>query len=422
MEIIKSLADKLNISREHQLIAVLLFTMALFVTVVVLTFTNSGDQLATTDQTGQQIEGSRSNQPQISATTLLAGPTTQNLDNSTHSGHNHSGDVNNANLEPFRNDNPAFSRFTNVPSNQLSISALTVSGPSDNGPGPGGEAQFRARCHFSHLAYDDPIVHPGQPGASHLHMFYGNTGVDGNTTDESLVNSGGGSCQGFELNRTGYWMPALLDGDNNVRVPDNIDMYYKTRNADQVVKYPQGLKMIAGAPNSRSLGWQCSDGTGGSYPAQQIPDNCPNSRLKMSVIFPDCWDGRLDSDDHMSHLYATAGTGSEQCPASHPQRLVEFSINVYWSVGGEDLRSWKISSDEEMGGSRGSSLHADWYGGWNETVQDTWFNNCIKSVKGCSLGQTGTPQQLALRGPGESYPNGVGDGNYSGPKIIDIGL
>src|ERR1700750_1200182 len=34
---------------------------------------------------------------------------------------------------------------------------------------------FVGSCTFSHMAMDDPIVYPRQPGASHDHSFVGNT-------------------------------------------------------------------------------------------------------------------------------------------------------------------------------------------------------------------------------------------------------
>jgi hypothetical protein len=36
---------------------------------------------------------------------------------------------------------------------------------------------FRIICKPSHMAADDPIVYPDQPGRSHLHTFFGNTGA-----------------------------------------------------------------------------------------------------------------------------------------------------------------------------------------------------------------------------------------------------
>src|SRR5262249_1068020 len=49
---------------------------------------------------------------------------------------------------------------------------------------------FVVECPFSHRLADDPIVDPGQPGASHLHDFFGNIGVDASSTYASLRSTG----------------------------------------------------------------------------------------------------------------------------------------------------------------------------------------------------------------------------------------
>ena len=148
-------------------------------------------------------------------------------DDSGHGGgEHHSGD--NAGLGALRNRNPLFDRYASVPSAGLDLDALTEpTSVPDNGTV--GDGQFRMACQYSHFAYDDPIVFPGQPGASHLHLFFGNTEADAHTTASSLLDRGGGSCNGFELNRSAYWTPALLDGRGNAVVPEQIILYYKTK-------------------------------------------------------------------------------------------------------------------------------------------------------------------------------------------------
>ena len=137
-------------------------------------------------------------------------------------------------------------------SDDLNLSVLTEPAlVRDNGTV--GDGQFRAACQYSHFAYDDPIVYPNQPGRSHLHMVFGNTGVTAATTTASLVNSGGGTCNGFELNRSGYWTPALLDGRGNAVVPEMIILYYKTKQPHRVQRMPQGLKMVVGNANAESF-------------------------------------------------------------------------------------------------------------------------------------------------------------------------
>jgi hypothetical protein len=52
------------------------------------------------------------------------------------------------------------------------------------------DPSFGIRCDFSHRNSDDPIVHPGNPGAAHSHDFFGNTSTDAFSTLESLRAAG----------------------------------------------------------------------------------------------------------------------------------------------------------------------------------------------------------------------------------------
>src|SRR5215216_5502680 len=46
---------------------------------------------------------------------------------------------------------------------------------------------FSTLCRYSHSAPDDPIVHPGMPGMSHLHDFFGNVTTNADSTYDSLL-------------------------------------------------------------------------------------------------------------------------------------------------------------------------------------------------------------------------------------------
>jgi hypothetical protein len=302
-------------------------------------------------------------------------------------------------FESLRNDQPKFSQYADVPSAQLDLDALTEAAPRpDNGTV--GDGQFRLACEYSHFSYDDPIVFPGEPGRSHLHMFFGNTLVDAYTTTETLVDSGGGTCNGFELNRSGYWVPALVDGSGNAVVPDAIILYYKSKDVANVQAMPQGLKMVAGNTGaetfsaSHQLHWACG-GSGGEYNmTNRIPD-CGGDLINATVVFPNCWDGvNLDAADHLSHMAYVAE--EQSCPASHPVRLPQISILLYFPGTGS-VEGWHLSSDRKSGFNTGpgATLHADWWGGWNDQAIQLWTNGCMRAARNCSYGQTGTDRQLA---------------------------
>jgi hypothetical protein len=85
---------------------------------------------------------------------------------------------------------------------------------------------FRVACDASHMSNDDPIVYPGVVGAAHHHTFFGNTSINANTTNPAA--GGNSTCRGGTMNRSGYWIPSMVDtqtgkplkGDGNV-------VYYK---------------------------------------------------------------------------------------------------------------------------------------------------------------------------------------------------
>src|SRR6266498_3077280 len=68
-------------------------------------------------------------------------------------------------------------------------------------------------CQRSHELNDDPIVFPGQPGASHLHVFAGNRTTNAFSTPQSLAANSATTCGDQPLDASGYWVPAVyIDG------------------------------------------------------------------------------------------------------------------------------------------------------------------------------------------------------------------
>ncbi len=317
--------------------------------------------------------------------------------------------------DSIRNTDPKFRQFASTRSEDLPVDALTF-GVSQYDNGTVGDGQFRVACQYSHFAEDDPIVYPGQPGAAHLHMFFGNTGIHAGSTTDSIVNSGGGTCNGFELNRSGYWTPALLDGRGNTVVPDTIIVYYKTKWPNIVQRMPQGLKMVSGNASheaftaSQDLNWSCGDNGFAYNKTNRIPD-CGGDTINASIAFPQCWDGvNLDADDHRSHMRLVSI--SSPCPSSHPVRLPQISVLLYYPGQGS-VDGWYLSSDRHGGHSAlpGTNLHADWWGGWHDNTMDRWIDGCMKAARNCSLGQTGTDRQLAKISNLQTY---------DGPNVLPL--
>jgi hypothetical protein len=295
--------------------------------------------------------------------------------------------------------------------------------PTDPANGVGA---FRFICNASHLAYDDPIVYPGQAGKSHLHQFFGNTEANANSTYESLRKSGNSTCNS-PLNRSAYWMPAMLDGVGHVIRPDFISIYYKRRPQmdpkckagnpqaeGTCVNLPRGLRFVFGYnmlnANSAPTGaayFNCDGPTAVPDHYATITEaakNCPvGNKLGAVIMAPSCWDGRnLDSADHRSHVaYAGYGTwGYLKCPDTHPYVIPQFQLGAWFTVDA-NLGTWRLSSDDmtAMGmgmKTPGSTFHADWFGGWDDNVMKTWHDNCIDKLQSCTGGDLGNGKQLKM--------------------------
>jgi hypothetical protein len=332
-----------------------------------------------------------------------------------------------------RNSNHDDSPYLSVPSSDLVMEDhlgprsdylnRPAGNPEESFPVPEG-GQFRAGCEFSHLAYDDPLVFPGSPGASHLHMFFGNTHVNAYSTYETLIDSGSSTCNGQELNRTGYWVPAMFDGEGNVRVPERVVVYYKGEGLarGQAIPYPEESAIIAtdninlipsdagGAVGKFS--YVCSDQWSGALEqySNTMPDcdgdiyydlygveDEPHVVLEMNVKFPNCWNGQDPADWRASYaIPPVGGWYNSDCGGEFDTHLpnLEYFVNYRVDVG-ESTGDWWLASDVDPStftrtGAAGESIHGDWWGGWNAEVMQMWIDNCVnfqaEQPSGCGFG------------------------------------
>lgn len=295
--------------------------------------------------------------------------------------------------------------------------------PPSNAPDVVGA--FRLICAPSHLSYNDPLVNPGQPGKSHLHQFFGNDKADAFSTYKSLRTSGNSTC-GDMMNRSAYWMPAMLNARGQVVQPDYATVYYKRRpDSDPdcrmgkgCIGLPRGLRYIFGRThtggayaNGRTDGIHFTCETkGGSYTSfSEAAAICPTpDRLGVQIAAPECWNGReLDSPDHRSHMsYTIYDNGKEMCPATHPYRTPTFNFVVWYTTDdtldrsgntGYNPKQWYFDSDRMPGAppmASGSTVHADWFGAWNDDVLSRWLNGCVNRFLNCSGGDLGDGLQL----------------------------
>lgn len=236
---------------------------------------------------------------------------------------------------------------------------------------------FVENCRYSHQAPDDPIVFPGQPGASHQHTFVGNRTTNAFSSFGSL-RSGGTTCMRRD-DTAAYWVPALYQGSAEI-LPVAATVYYRRGTLAEVSTFPNNLRIIAGdakatSPQGRRVTfWSCGALSGVDRSAE-VP-TCPDTRgsfLRLHIRFPECWDGRrLDSADHKSHMaYAVRG----QCPSTHPVEVPQITqIYRYPSRGGE---GFALAS----GGVH--SAHADFVNAWNPGALKKLVNDCLNALVRC---------------------------------------
>lgn len=228
-------------------------------------------------------------------------------------------------------------------------------------PGPLHDGIFLSVCRPSHVASDDPIVFPGEPGASHQHEFFGNVTTNADSTYRTL-RAGPTTCR-IAADTAAYWVPSLFADGERV-APIRVNAYYLSgRGRGRVVAFPAGLKVIAGdheatAPQSMAItGWKCSGVQNAGLSAD--PKTCPAGTHDVLVIrFPDCWNGKdLDSADHKSHMAYRVGGA---CPSGYPVRVPRLSLNFHYDLPGTTgltLASGSIYS-----------AHADFFNAWNQTA------------------------------------------------------
>ena len=253
--------------------------------------------------------------------------------------------------------------------------------------------EFQANCSVTFRNPDDPIVYPGQPGASHDHSFMGSNTTDAYTTTSKLT-AGGTSCGDANglinsHDRSGYWFPTVFNGSTPV-IPEGVQtIYYKSgvTNYGAVKPFPAGLRYVTGNStaasaaefqNSRGTveGWEC----GNSAQNFDIPARCDQgAHLVIRYQAPSCWDGiHLDSPNHKSHMAYPDKIGDlSRCPADHPVAVPMLEFKMGFPVSG-DMSQVRLSSG------RGYTWHYDFFNGWDFPQLNALVSHCINGGLQCN--------------------------------------
>ncbi len=257
-------------------------------------------------------------------------------------------------------------------------------------------AHGKVVCQVSGGGIFDPIVFPGiEPPVGHRHTFFASTrivkvGKRGAVHYEDLEGSGT-TCLNPD-DTAAYWFPTVESNGKAIAVRKTI-AYYNPGSARgavhhlpvEVNPFPADLRLIAGerdGSGTEHVFWDCGDKSSRdsrySSPAEArcdlaTPDpGLPESRvsLRLKVLFPDCWDGRLnphnlsgentadfaDNGSGQNHLtYASDG----RRPDLFPIKVPELFLNIHFDYRGD-------GSDVTIASGQGT-MHADF---WNTWVQD----------------------------------------------------
>jgi hypothetical protein len=271
---------------------------------------------------------------------------------------------------------------------------------------------------ISHFSYDDPIIFPNEPGRAHLHMFWGNTGLNAFTTTDSIQSTGLSSCEGGADYKVGAWIPALYNSRGEVVIPEENFIYYKSfgvPNYSMLQEVPQGIRMLASSSTRNFSRDQIR--------AAFIPHNGSTSLL-LDISFPSCVatsNGQITGTPILSyrdmpgtlatqvnsHVAYPGGGNEVGCPTSHPYRFATAQFFMLFDAN-ETGSAPYLSSDVMADAPPLSTLHGDYMFGAARSVNQAILR-CVQESRDCGFDEGGRGQ-LPDRffGPtGQVYQNSV---------------
>jgi uncharacterized protein DUF1996/beta-propeller repeat-containing protein len=260
--------------------------------------------------------------------------------------------------------------------------ALLAPSPADGASGIG---QFVLRCGYTHTLADDPIVFPNQPGASHLHDFFGNTTVNAFSTVNSLLR-GDTTCR-VPSDTAGYWAPTTYLNGKQLR-PKAMRIYYFGDPNGQVGTIPPGLQMIGGNKEATSpaenphVHWYCGQIKGERTPLMDTPYDCRPWRAfhfvdgVIAVIeMPSCWNGVGLTPEDVA--YPVGG----QCPGGFPHAIPRLSQRVHLGImnplNPDGTVAVRLSSGPYY------TLHSDFWNTWQQERLDQLVQECLAAGVHC---------------------------------------
>ena len=272
---------------------------------------------------------------------------------------------------------------------------------------------FGVQCPLSHILRDDPIMHPGMPGVSHRHAFYGNRSTSADSTYRRMLGAKTTCTDGNPpKDLAAEWVPTAQifeDGRWRHLTAHRMRIYYFPSIRDSLgpmEDLPANIKIIGGNPNATSprqnpaVSWFCGEGS----PIRRFPYHCGGYTLPQEdgiraiISLPYCWDGdRKDSPDHVSHVaYAdptdtSPHTEPAPCPDTHPINIPSVSIRLHFALKdpcagapcGPKLEGENVNIRFSSG--PWWTLHADFWNTWVQSRLNALTDKCLRRHVECGI-------------------------------------
>ncbi|GAA2576102.1 hypothetical protein GCM10010435_60230 [Winogradskya consettensis] len=267
-----------------------------------------------------------------------------------------------------------------------------------------GRSLWKIDCAYSHSAPDDPIVFPGQPGASHLHDFLGNASTNAYSMYESMD---GVTSTCVNNDRGAYWAPTLYRDGKAVH-PDGAVVYYTATayNAATVEPFPADFKMIVGDKNATTadearkgpgkIYWGCHNNSQIDYSRREPPTDCTGSvGIQLRVDFPSCWDGITVAGNAIEHMRFPSGG---DCPKGFPHALPHIGFHATYDFDSPDTGDITFSSGNVY------SVHVDFWNTWDQKTLQTLTDNCLNAKDTSKCGHFTAKNTGSGGSPGKPVP------------------
>ena len=256
---------------------------------------------------------------------------------------------------------------------------------------------FVVHCAYSHSSRDDPIVHRGDPGTSHLHDFFGSTTTNAMSTVRRMRRSPT-TCL-LASDTSGYWFPAAYLGRLPLR-STFAKVYYFGVPRVSIEAVPRGLKILAGEPTATSssenprVTWSCGAKGRKRTPIVDHPYDCSRFARRWDFVdsvvarvdLPSCWDGGGHRPADMAYLE------HRTCPPDFAHRLPGLRMQVH--VGTLDpcrarlpCRARGSASNVVLRLSSGPyyTFHADFWNTWHQRAFERLTQRCLVAHRPCGV-------------------------------------